>query len=701
MKKILLLTISLISLTVFGQRIPEVSHKKMPFDLTYAKKHIKSNLTPRAFTEEYWLNYGYVDLAYAETNNYTWGQTLVRFNSNNTKFNNRTISDVFQHYGRNGEIYDILGFTQQGLPVYKTIDLSKTNLKVDSFNISIKHVRNNNSSPDRLVYEIYETSNVTIPNSTSTGNGMPTSIIYGSYLWADSITLNSTLATNDTLGPTSPNPWIFTLHTVKPNLTLPVGKSFGLRLKFIGDTANYIEVLFSNHDRCNDACVNSSAFVSNTTGRQNYVFSVGTANEYDFSGTMNISSMFGCPAGSEVCDRWVPQNLMTNMYVTSTTDFNVKIDPVSNVRGCEGTNLMLASSYSGLDTVHKVSFLWRATRGTFENGKDTITSNGPTYTFDTVSGFQNIILRGTATNGEVASDTITVENWSMSPILTTTGKISCDPKDSVRMSIANSAAVGFSTNLLNAYDGITTLNLATNLNHLNQYFALRYEWSGTGLYPRTDTTFANTKTAGTFTLKITNFVGCSKTISRTFANASSLPTLDFSFTPSANICPNKDIVFKVASSALRPNWTYNWTETSSSLATSGEEITHQFPTGGVKSVRLSADSSGCVATPVTRNVTILPATDSRCKTSIMTTLANDLSIFPNPVHNGKVTIQNDKNQPVSYKVVDILGKVITNDKLVSNKESQIDLSNATNGVYFIELESKGEKIVRKLIVDKH
>ena len=699
MKKILLLTISLISLTVFGQRELEEPIRKIPFELKHAKKHLKSELKSRAFTEEYWFNYGYVDLAYAQPNNYEWGQTLLRFNSNNTKLNNRTLSDIFQHYGRNGELYDILGFTQAGLPVYKTIDIAKTTLKLDSFNISIKHIRNNTSNPDRLVYYVYETTNVTIPNQTSTGNGMPTSITYGTPLWSDSITLNSVLPTNDTIG-SGANAWIFTQHTVKPNLTLPVGKSFGIRLAFVGDTANYIEVLFSNHDRCSNACVNSSAYISNTTGRQNYVFNPGTATAYDFSGTMNVASMFGCAAGAEACDRWVPQNLMTNMYVTSTTDFNVKIDPISNVRGCAGTSLPLASSYSGLDTVHKVALLWRASRGAFENGKDTITSTGPTYTFDTTGGFVTVILKGTATNGEIASDTISLENWSMSPTLTTAGQISCKSTDSVRMSIANSAAAGINTQLLTGYDNLTTLNLATNLNHLNQYFAMRYEWTGSGLYPRTDTTFTNTKTAGTFNLKITNFVGCTKTISRTFTNTANPPVLDFAFTPSTNICPNKDVTFTVASSSVRAGWTYNWSETTTSLATSGNSITNKFPNGGSFSVKLNADSSGCQATPVSKNVTVLAATAPACKVSISSLYNDNIQIYPNPVRDGKVYIQNDMNQSLSYRVTDMLGKIVSADKLVSNKESQVDLTSAPNGIYFIEIESKGEKMVKKIIVDK-
>jgi hypothetical protein len=452
------------------------------------------------------------------------------------------------------------------------------------------------------------------------------------------------------------------------------------------------------YDECNSGCVASRAYTPNTTGYLNYTFNSNPP--FNFSGAMNRQSMFACQNPQDDCSWYYYQSYRANYYVTSTTDFNVNIDPVADIRGCAGTTLALASSFSGMDTVHKVALLWRASRGTFDNGKDTITSTGPTYTFDTTSGLVTIILKGTSTNSETASDTTLLANWSMNPVLTTTGKISCDPKDSVRMSIANSAAVGFNTNMVTAYDNITTLSLATNLNHLNQFFGLRYEWTGTGLYPRTDTTFTNTKTAGTFNLKVTNSIGCTKTISRTFTSTANPPTLDFTFTPSTNICPNKNVEFKVAASSVRSGWTYNWVETSTTLATSGETITHAFNSSGVKSVKLNADSSGCKATEVSKNVTVLPATDPKCKVSISLAENDNLKIYPNPVRDGKVYIHNDMNQSLSYRVTDMLGKVISSDKLVSNKESQVDLSNAPNGIYFIELESKGERVIKKIIVDK-
>jgi len=702
MKKILLFTVLILNATCFfAQRVLEERQNRYKFEIEKTKKFANRNLNARSFTEQYWLNYGYVDLSMSLNASPAadWGQNLLKVNSRYTKLNNFTLGDVFQYFGKNGDLYNILGFTSAGKPVYSTVDVTKTSMKLDSFFIPMQHNRNVTTSSDKLIVGIYDLTAVTIPTATSTGNGAPTSIVYGSPLWADSFTWSSQLAYNDTLGASSTSPWYYTRFKVSPNFTLPAGKAFGLRVYFVGDTANYVTMLFSNHDECNSGCVVSPAYISNTTGRQNYVFSAGTASAYDFSGTLNAQGMYGCPTGSESCDMWYPQNLMSDVFVTSTTNFNVKIDPVTSTFGCEGKTLDLASSYSGLDTQYKVSMKWKATSGKFDNGYDTITSAGPTYTFDTLGGFKNIILTGTATNGETAADTITLVNWSMKPVLTTTGKITCLPTDSLRLSIANSAAVGINSNIVTFYDGQTTKNLASNLNDLNSYFGITYNWSSPGASPRSDTTFIYTKSAGTYTVTVTNFAGCQKSVSYTAVNsASTPPTLDFTYTPSS-VCINKEVTFNVTAAATRANWTYTFKEGSTQMGT-GTSVPYTFTSSGAKSVTLTADSVGCTATAVTKSVTVKSATDAACKSSIHESVADNINIYPNPVRNGEVYIQNELSTPLSVRVTDILGKVIATDKLNANKTNQLDLSKSPNGVYFIELEGKNDRVVRKIVVDR-
>lgn len=702
MKNFLLLTISLISLTVFGQIGVDFDTRQLQKHIDpNPEKHIRKvsnrNLTPRGFTESYMLNSAFFNQPTARDNNAgPYIMTSGRLNRRWGNTNTGTMKDLLQYMGNDGYIYHIFGFqTQTSKYVYNTINLSKTTLRIDSIEFPFFYDRKVNTV-DSIIISLYDLSDITIPNA-QTNNGTPVSLSYnGVPLYRQAIAVTSSIPTTDTFKFTTPYP--FTNYLIKPNLTLPAGKAFAFRVEFDGDTANYFHPIFDMYDECNNGCVATRAYTPNTTGYLNY-----TSNSnppFNFSGAMNRQSMFVCQNSTDDCTWYYYQSYRASYYVTSTTDFNVNIDPITNVRGCAGTTLAMVSSFSGLDTVHKVSFLWRASRGTFENGKDTITSGGPTYTFDTTGGFVSIILKGTATNGEIASDTAFLENFSMNPTLTTVGKISCSPNDSVRMSIANSAAVGINSALVNGYDALTTLNLATNLNHLNQFFAIKYEWTGTGLYPRTDTAFTNTKTAGTFNLKITNFVGCTKTISRNFVNTANPPVLDFTFAPATNICQNKDVVFTVANSSIRSGWNYDWSESTTSLASSGQSVTHQFSSSGVKSVKLNADSSGCKAVEVSKSVNVIANTDSRCKTSIGNATSDNIQIFPNPVRDGKLFVQNDASQSLTFKVTDMLGKVISSDKLGSNSNGQIDLSNSPNGIYFVEIEGKGDRVIKKVIVDK-
>lgn len=702
-KIILLIQLIILSLNIFGQYSlvePKPTFHKEENQSKSVKKYFR-NLNSRAFTESYFLNYGFANQPEATDKNS--GPSIVTFMKLNRNYSNSdrgTLSDLLQYVGRNGELYHIYAFNNTTSKyVYNTIDITKTTLKIDSLSVPFAYTRKNNTV-DSIIISLYDLSNITIPNST-TNNGTPISLTYtGAPLYRNAIPVTAAIAYTDTFNFSGGTTFPYTDYLIKPNLTLPAGKAFAMRVEFVGDTANYFQPIFDTYDECTN-CVATQAYIENTTGYLNYIFP--STPPFNFSGALNRQLMFACNEPQN-CAYYFPQTLRTSYYVTSTTQFNVKIDPVSNIRGCQslGSTLDLAASYSGLDTVHKVTFKWRATGGKFDNGFDTITSTSPTYTFDTVGGFKSIILTGTATNGEVASDTIGIENWSMNPVLTATGKISCSTQDSLKLAIINSAAVGINTQLVTAYDALTTRNLSTNLNDLNGYFGIKYSWGGTGGYPRTDTTFIYSKTAGTFTLTVTNFVGCQKVLSYNAINtATSIPTLDFTFTPSTNICQNKDVNFKVTAAATRTGWTYSWKDGATAFTNSpGTDIIQVFTTAGSKTIYLNADSGACKATQVSKTLTVIASTVSPCKSSISESISDNIKVYPNPVRNGEVFIQNELNSLLSIRVTDMLGKVITTDKIAGNKTNPIDLSNAPNGVYFIELEGKNDRTIKKIIVDK-
>lgn len=230
-----------------------------------------------------------------------------------------------------------------------------------------------------------------------------------------------------------------------------------------------------------------------------------------------------------------------------------------------------------------------------------------------------------------------------------------------------------------------------------------YAWSG-GSTSTTRTATANT--AGVYNIK-TTFTpsGCSFDSSITITSTvPAPPVLDFTFTPttSANtVCQDKDINFKTTTTATRANWVYTWKDGATAFANSGSDVSYIFTTAGSKTVYLNADSGACKAVQVSKTISVLPKTDLKCKSSIADAITDNIKVYPNPVRNGEVFIQNDLNQVLTVKITDMLGKVISTDKVSGNKTNPIDLTNAPNGIYFIEMESKGDKAIQKIVVEKH
>lgn len=223
-----------------------------------------------------------------------------------------------------------------------------------------------------------------------------------------------------------------------------------------------------------------------------------------------------------------------------------------------------------------------------------------------------------------------------------------------------------------------------------------YEWSGKS---SSTTRTAVAKEAGIYNVKLT-FIpsGCVYDSSITITSSFSAPTLSFTYTPSV-VCQNKNVTFKVASSAIRTGWTYKWKDGSTALS-DGEEITHQFTTSGTKPVYLNADSSGCSAAQVSQNIDVKSATSSSCTNSISTAITDNIKIYPNPVREGKIYVESNLNKTLIVRVTDLLGKTITTEKLLPNRENQIDMSSSPNGIYFVEVESGADRIVKKIVVDQ-
>lgn len=78
-----------------------------------------------------------------------------------------------------------------------------------------------------------------------------------------------------------------------------------------------------------------------------------------------------------------------------------------------------------------------------------------------------------------------------------------------------------------------------------------------------------------------------------------------------------------------------------------------------------------------------------------TTVIEGLSLYPNPVSNGKVYITSKNDLDKEIIIFDVLGKKAL-QTTISSKE--LNISNLSSGVYIIKINEGGATATRKLIV---
>ncbi|MFV8359134.1 T9SS type A sorting domain-containing protein [Flavobacterium sp. LS1P3] len=78
-----------------------------------------------------------------------------------------------------------------------------------------------------------------------------------------------------------------------------------------------------------------------------------------------------------------------------------------------------------------------------------------------------------------------------------------------------------------------------------------------------------------------------------------------------------------------------------------------------------------------------------------TAVIEGLSLYPNPVSNGKVYITSKNDLDKEIIIFDVLGKKVFQTMLSSR---ELNVSNLTSGVYIIKINEKEASATRKLII---
>ncbi len=81
--------------------------------------------------------------------------------------------------------------------------------------------------------------------------------------------------------------------------------------------------------------------------------------------------------------------------------------------------------------------------------------------------------------------------------------------------------------------------------------------------------------------------------------------------------------------------------------------------------------------------------------SATTETIEDLSIYPNPVSNGKIYITTKQNLTKEIEIFDVLGKKIYSTSLFGK---ELNISKLTPGIYILKIKENNSSATRKLVV---
>lgn len=78
-----------------------------------------------------------------------------------------------------------------------------------------------------------------------------------------------------------------------------------------------------------------------------------------------------------------------------------------------------------------------------------------------------------------------------------------------------------------------------------------------------------------------------------------------------------------------------------------------------------------------------------------------LKVYPNPVLiNDNLNVEFALNISAKINVYNVTGKLILSDIMENHKSKSVNVSNLTNGIYFLKIESDNTSITRKVVIMK-
>ena len=166
------------------------------------------------------------------------------------------------------------------------------------------------------------------------------------------------------------------------------------------------------------------------------------------------------------------------------------------------------------------------------------------------------------------------------------------------------------------------------------------------------------------------------------------PTASFTYTNVANVYTFTN------TSTGSTSWLWKFGDGNTS---NQQNPTHTYGTSGTFVVTLYAYNGSCIDS-TSQTITLLT-------TGINSADANaNLSIYPNPVNDHMVVSLNANAAGAIWnvRIYDILGNVLLSDRIITisgANQKEFDLSKFAKGIYSLEMENNGNKIIRKVVKD--
>ena len=398
---------------------------------------------------------------------------------------------------------------------------------------------------------------------------------------------------------------------------------------------------------CNPSCLtcNDGSIIANASGG---------SSPYTYSWSNGVSGFFNGNLTVGTYTVYVFDNMGDSSSATATLYFDVygcldstalNYNPIANID--DSSCIYCSDNGVSINVTSCDSYLW--------------TLNNTTY--DSTGIYLNVL---TDSLGCTTIDTLdlTINNSSSSTVTIT----ACDSFDWDGVTYDST---GMYTNVYtgtNGCDSTVTLDLTINNSSSSTVTITAcdsFDWDGM--------TYDST---GMYTNVYTDVNGCDSTV-----------TLDLTINDGPNdatVTPIGDTLTVTVTTGTAP-YTYEWN--------TGETTQTIIPDSSGTYYCIVTDTNGCED---------LSNQYTYTTTDISEIFVNNFLVYPNPTR-GILNIEFDilDNKKSSLSIVNILGEVVCNENIenkTSKYSTKIDLSNYSNGIYFVKIKTNHKIISRKIIL---